>query len=94
MSEAPKKEIAFSQVKLILKKPEKEREPTDIANLKLYFKENNFFKKYGQENGENWLNQIYTKIKYESVNKDKYIMRYGEFGSTYYIVLKGKVQVR
>lgn len=86
--------ISFSQVKLILKKNGNDRKEEDIKNLSEYFKNNAFFKKHGDENGESWLSLIYNSIKYEHIRNDKYVIRFGEFGTTYYIILKGKVQVR
>ena len=84
----------FSQIKQILKKQPVDRSGDDIQALKIYFKDNPFFQKYGKENGEKWLTLIYNAMKYESVKNNNYVIRYGEFGTTFYIILKGKVEVR
>ena len=85
---------SFSQIKQILKKIPTERSNEDIHTLKTYFKDNPFFQKYGKENGEKWLTLIYNAMKYESIKQNNYVIRYGEFGTTFYIILKGKVEVR
>lgn len=85
---------SFSQIKQILKKVPSERSNDDVQLLKVYFKDNPFFQKYGKENGEKWLTLIYNAMKYESIKQNNYVIRYGEFGTTFYIILKGKVEVR
>lgn len=86
--------ISFSQVKLILKKRQSERSPEEIQHLQNYFSDNAFFQKHEKENGEKSLQLIYSAMKYEYITEDKYVMRIGEFGTTYYIILKGEVEIR
>ncbi|CAI2366624.1 unnamed protein product [Moneuplotes crassus] len=71
---------------------------------------NNFFSKLEKENGHKILEMIFKKIKLstlasfcssKSMDQDKYvipknipIVEYGEYGDTFYIILKGRVSVR
>ena len=80
-------QVSFSQIKQILKKLSSERSYDDIQILKTFFKDNQFFQKYGKENGDKWLSQIYSAIKYERIKQNDYVIRYGEFGTVYYIIV-------
>ncbi|CAI2383669.1 unnamed protein product [Moneuplotes crassus] len=81
-------------MEIILKKPASERSEQNIRDLREYFKENKFFKEQEKENGEAWSEMILKAIKYQKINKGKYVMRFGDFGTTYYIIVKGKVEIR
>ena len=87
------KKVAFSQIKLILKKGQLERSAEEIIHLQNYFSDNSFFQQHQKENGEKNLLNLFTTLKYENIKKDKFVMKYGEYGTTYYIVLKGLVEI-
>ena len=59
-----------------------------------YFKEYPFFKKYEEENDRDALQMLYKVIDYEFHPENSNIITYGDYGSTFYILVKGKVTIR
>ena len=44
--------------------------------------------------GNYGLTWLLKQFNINKIDKGDYVMRYGDFGSTYYIILKGKVEIR
>lgn len=59
-----------------------------------YFKEYPFFKDYEKENGREALEMLYKVIAYEFHPKGENVIKYGDFGTTFYILVNGAVGVR
>ena len=81
-------------VKEILAKETLHRNQNNIKDLAFYFREYEFFKKYSADNGVDSLNLIYKAMNYEFKNKDEIVIQFGDFGTTFYILLRGTVSVR
>jgi hypothetical protein len=47
-----------------------------------------------EENGEHALLMMYKAMQYQYFSPDTNVINYMEFGSTYYIILKGEVNNR
>ena len=82
-------------------KPQKEKDIKDIILISLYLVQmKKFMKLFGEDltiikdNGfYEQLKKIAEKIIYQKYNKDRLILRYGEEGSKFYLLLKGEVHV-
>mmetsp|Transcript_30602 Transcript_30602/g.30091 ORF Transcript_30602/g.30091 Transcript_30602/m.30091 type:complete len:83 (+) Transcript_30602:128-376(+) len=37
---------------------------------------------------------ILRSITYQKITEGEHVMRFGDFGTTYYIIIKGKVEIR
>ena len=64
---------------------------TELNDLINFFKGNAFFKDFAEKNGIEALMDCYKCLKYQKIPKRKYVMKQGDYGDTYYIILKGKV---
>jgi len=58
-----------------------------------YFKANKFFSDFLNENGIEALSDCYRCLKYEKIRSGNYVMRQGDYGDTYYIILQGRTAV-
>ncbi|CAI2380612.1 unnamed protein product [Moneuplotes crassus] len=54
---------------------------------------NKFFADFMNENGVEALYDCYKSLKYSLIKKGQHVMRQGDYGDTYYIILKGKTSV-
>jgi hypothetical protein len=70
------------------------RTDQDIEDLDIYFRENPFFKNNTQENGKSSTEMIYKVMGFEAIKAGDYVMKIGEMGTKFYIILRGKVSVR
>lgn len=59
----------------------------------MFFKENKFFKDFLEQNGEEALMDCYRCLKYEMIKKGEFVMKQGDFGDTYYIIINGLTSV-
>lgn len=50
-----------------------------------------FFEKCREENGDNAIHMLCRVIKYQYIPQNTSIINYGEYGSQFYIILKGEV---
>jgi hypothetical protein len=78
---------------MILKKRTSNRSEKDISQLITFFRENKFFADFLNENGREALMDWYRCLKYKKVKEGNYVMKQGDYGDTYYIILKGTAQV-
>ncbi|CAI2370124.1 unnamed protein product [Moneuplotes crassus] len=92
--EKEKRFVTFSDVKKILRKNAAERKYSHIQDLSYYFRNNPYFIKYEEENGLENLHLLYKAMKYQTVGKNKFVIKYGEVGTKFYIILRGSVSVR
>ena len=60
-----KRFVIFQDIRRILRKNPMERTDDQIDDLVYYFRNNEFFKKYGEENGESNLRMIYKVMKFQ-----------------------------
>lgn len=82
-------------------KPQKEKDIKDIILISLYLVQmKKFMKLFGEDltvikDNEFYeqLKKIAEKIIYQKYNKDRLILRYGEEGNKFYLLLKGEVHV-
>ena len=65
----------------------------DISQLVNFFSKNKFFSDFLNENGMEALSDCYRCLKYEHIKKGNYVMRQGDYGDTYYIILQGNTAV-
>lgn len=78
----------------ILSSNSHERNYSQIKDLRYFFRNYPFFKKYKEENGDEALDMLYKVMSYEYKEKDTAVIEYGEFGDTFYILFKGSVSAR
>lgn len=76
-----------------LSKRTSSRSEKDMTYLLEFFKDNNFFKDFERQNGIEALKDCYRSLKYEVIKKGNFVMKQGDYGDTYYIVIKGKAAV-
>ena len=82
-------------------KPQKEKDIKDIILISIYLVQmKKFMKLFGddlstiKDNGfYEQLKKIAEKIIYQKFNKDRLVIRYGEEGNKFYLLLKGEVHV-
>ena len=89
-----KRLITFHDIRRILRLNTQEREKYQIDDLAHYFRNNQFFIDYAKENGRQNLRMIYQVMKFQTLEPNKYVIKYGEQGSKFYIILRGKASVR
>lgn len=70
-----------------------QEEIKDIEKYVNSLKEFRSFIDMKSDNTSDLLTKIATKLKYEKVEKDKVICKFGEKGSKFYLILKGKIGV-
>lgn len=85
--------VNFETVIAILKKRVTNRSERDINKLINFFKDNKFFADFLVENGREALMDWYMCLKYQQVKEGNYVMRQGDYGDMYYIILKGTAAV-
>ena len=69
------------------------RDDKDILELMHFFKSNQFFKDFKNQNGSEGLFDWIEKLSYLTIPKGKFVMKQGDFGDMYYIILKGRTSV-
>ena len=74
-------------------KNSEDRTQSELTELVFFFRENEFFSDFHNQNGLEGLLDCLSRLKYQKINKDTFVMRQGDFGDTYYIILKGKTSV-
>jgi hypothetical protein len=89
----PEEVVNFETVISILKKRVTNRTERDILKLIDFFKENKFFADFLVENGKDALMDWYRCLKYQQVKQGNYVMKQGDYGDVYYIILKGSAAV-
>ena len=61
--------------------------------MKTYFKDDPFFKKLIHTSGIESFELCLSKMTYQEVEEGEVLMRYGEYGDKFYILLKGRMAV-
>ena len=78
-------------MKAILFKPAEQRSTYELRNLVPLISDIAYFSKLKLKPYE--LNEVCSGLEYRVVNKDSFVINYGEQGDLFYIILKGKVSV-
>ena len=93
----PKKEPVFipsvKDVISILGKPAKERTKDNIFTVSKFFESKKFFAGYVSEGNYDVIDQWSKEMNLEVAEKDKMIIKFGEFGYTFYVVVTGSVGI-
>lgn len=76
-----------------MKKRKKEKTNRDIKGLITYFQDNNFFKNLLNERGLKALQELYKELLYFYTKEGEFVMKEGEIGYTYYIIVQGTVEI-
>ncbi|CAI2367867.1 unnamed protein product [Moneuplotes crassus] len=86
--------VTFPDVRRILRKNGPDRKYSHIQDLAYYFRNQPYFVQYEEENGVDNLHLLFRAMKFQTVDKDKFVIKYGEIGTKFYIILRGSVSVR
>ena len=84
-------ERQFQSMKTILSKPAEQRSTYELRNLVPLIADIAYFKELKLKPYE--LNEVCSGLEYQAVQKESFVIRYGEEGDSFYIILKGKVSV-
>lgn len=76
----------------ILKKDSSARTEKELNTLIPYIKELSFFKSRKLEQDD--IINICQELKYEYVKLGEAVFKYGEYGTKFYIILKGEVEIK
>ena len=85
-----------SCIKSLESKNEIDRTPEDIQNIQTYLNTLFYFRRlslYDPVNVDNTILKISNVIKYISIPKNNYVLKLGEKGNAFYLILKGKVSI-
>ena len=85
-----------SCIKSLESKTESERTPEDLQNIQTYLNTLFYFRRlklFDPVNVDNTISKISKIIKYISIPKNNYVLRLGEKGNAFYLILKGKVSI-
>ncbi|CAI2367645.1 unnamed protein product [Moneuplotes crassus] len=85
--------LSFNEVIFILKKESEDRQKFEINGMQRFFKDNKFFKDLELTEGEDTVKKCFQRLKYACYEEGEYIMRQGDDGDKYYIILEGEVQI-
>ena len=77
----------------ILQKNHKDRNLFDVRWLQKELSNNNFFKKFIDQGDFIVIHQCFKELGYTYANKGETIIRYGDIGKTFYIIIRGAVDV-
>ena len=83
-------------VKSLESKKEIERTNEDIENIQIYLNTLLYFRRlklFDPINVDNTVINISKVIKYVSIPKNNYVLKLGEKGNAFYLILKGKVSI-
>ena len=83
-------------IKSLESKNEIEREKEDIKNIQSYLNTLFYFRRlklFDPINVDNTVEKISKVIKYISIPKNNYVLKLGEKGNAFYLILKGKVAI-
>lgn len=81
-----------AQIKQILSKPAEQRSTYELKNLLVpLMADISFFKERKLKTPD--LNEVCGGLEYASYPNNSFVLRYGEVGDKFYIILKGKVSV-
>ena len=83
-------------IKSLESKKEIERTNEDIENIQIYLNTLLYFRRlklFDPVNVDNTVINISKVIKYVSIPKNNYVLKLGEKGNAFYLILKGKVSI-
>ena len=83
-------------IKSLEMKKDNERDEEDIKNIQTYLNTLFYFRRlklYDPINVDNTIVKISKVIKYISIQKNNYVLKLGEKGNAFYLILKGKVSI-
>ena len=83
-------------VKSLESKTESERTSDDIHNIQTYLNTLLYFRRlklFDPINVDNTVINISKVIRYVSIPKNNYVLKLGEKGNAFYLILKGKVSI-
>jgi hypothetical protein len=83
-------------IKSLEAKKEIERTEEDINNIQTYLNTLLYFRRlklFDPVNVDNTVIKISKCIKYVSIPKNNYVLKLGEKGNAFYLILKGKVSI-
>ena len=88
-------ELDLKNVIELIQIPSIKRTKSDIKTIQNYLVNNiDYFKKMSEESDENErISKIIQILNYESFKKDEYIIKFGEIGDKFYILLSGSVNI-
>ena len=88
-------ELDLKNVIELIQIPSIKRTKSDIKTIQNYLVNNiDYFKKMSEESDENErIGKIIQILNYESFKKDEYIIKFGEIGDKFYILLSGSVNI-
>ena len=88
-------EMSLDKLIELVKIPHSERTNSDIRIMQRYFCQNmDYFKKLSKEpDGNEKIQKLISVVNYEYFNKDEYILKFGEMGDKFYIILSGTVGI-
>ena len=75
----------------VLMKPKEERKDKDFTLLAPILKEINFFKQRNMMSQD--IAYLCQELQYEYFMKGECVFKYGDHGTKFYIILKGKVEI-
>jgi CRP-like cAMP-binding protein len=85
-----------SCIKSLEKNMETERTSEDMQNIQTYLNTLFYFRRlklFDPINVDNTISKISKVIKYVSIPKNNYVLKLGEKGNAFYLILKGKVSI-
>ena len=85
-----------SCIKSLESKNELNRTSEDIQNIQVYLNTLFYFRRlklFDPINVDNTVLKISQVIKYVSIPKNNYVLKLGEKGNAFYLILKGKVSI-
>ena len=85
-----------SCIKSLESKNEIDRTSEDIKNIQTYLNTLFYFRRlslYDPVNVDNTIFKISNVIKYVSIPKNNYVLKLGEKGNAFYLILRGKVSI-
>ena len=83
-------------IKSLESKKEIERNDEDLENIQIYLNTLLYFRRlklFDPVNVDNTVINISKVIKYVSIPKNNYVLKLGEKGNAFYLILKGKVSI-
>ena len=84
-------ESQFSVIKAILSKPPEQRSTFELRTMAPLLGNIGFFKKRKLKPQE--MNEVCYGLQYTTLPRNSMVIRYGELGDSFYIILKGKCSV-
>lgn len=77
----------------IMSKPSKERNKEELIKVSKYFSQKHFFQKLIEKGNGEVVDQLSKEMNLEVFEKDTNIINWGEIGHTFYVIVKGDVDV-